>query len=185
MEAKIYPSTSEMQSFRLSEGYCFTKLIEDGELTLVEPKESLLEQGFEKVDEDGGSYEHCVCLNPKTREAFRVLEWDYEDVRVDDNAYRQTCIDYNSEAFKLWWDLVYRDRYDADQIRKKELAEQLAKQPKVGEKAVVVKGRTLPKGTMGVVTKIWEIRVSYHNIVTYALLDNQRIALKNLEKVAC
>lgn len=193
MEAKTYPSAQEMKYYTW-EHSCraeYDELIEQGVLTKVTPfhipaedgYETLLELGFEKVYEDGGSYEHCICLNPKTKEVFRVLEWDYDDVRVDDNAYRAGSINYESEAFKMWWDLVYRDRYEREQRLEAELAEQRAKEPKVGDKAIVVKGRTLPKGTSGVVTKIWYFQASYYNRIAYALLDgDKKIALKNLEK---
>ena len=186
METRTYPSVMEMQDYIIkSHSYCgaMNDLIKQGVLKEVKPDEELLKQGFYKVDEDGRSYQHCVCLNPQTMEVFRVLEWDYEDIRVDDNLYRHTSINYNSEAFLLWWDLIYRNDYEESKRIEKEIEERLAKQPQVGDKAIVVRGRTLPKGTIGTVTKIWYYQASYYNKVAYALLDSgERIALKNLEK---
>lgn len=142
-----------------------------------------IKTNFQKVDEDGGTYEHCVCLNLKTNELIYALEWDYDDVRVDDNPFRYMSIDYDSDAFKTWWDLVYRENYEAHQRIEQKLAEARAKEPKVGDKAIVVKGRKYPKGMTGIVTKIWYFQASYYNRIPYALLDGEKkIALNNLEK---
>ena len=193
---KTYPSAQEMKYFTweypCSLRNSVDKLVEKGifkfpkgDNPIEDPKEydAYIKNNYAKVDEDGGSYEHCVCLNLKTNEIIYTLEWDYDDVRVDDNPFRYMSIDYNGDAFRTWWDLVYRKSYEAHQRIEQKLAEAKAKEPKVGDKAIVVKGRKYPKGMTGIVTKIWYFQASYYNRIPYALLDGEKkIALNNLEK---
>lgn len=139
-----------------------------------------IEDGWFKVGEDFGSYAMCYVYNPTTKQYFKTCQYDYEDDRANDNNFRFEPVAWVSDAFAEWFADAYYEFVRRVLVRK--MREQVT--PKVGDMAVVFKGRTLPIGYNGKVVKVFDYKANFGK-VTYAVFeDGKKINIDNLEKVA-
>ena len=106
----------------------------------------MIKEGFKKVSESGGCYVTARFFNPETGEEYSSCVRDYDNSdgsRDDDEAYYAPI---DEEALKLW-------------KRKHGIVS-------VGDCVKVVRGRKLPIGRIGIVTRIYDWKDMYGRVQT-------------------
>ena len=125
----------------------------------------MLENRFYKVAQEGGSYVIGYFFNPITGEGKTccVRDYDYDDCSRDNDELYYMPID--QEVRKIWL-------HNGGNILE-------------GDRARVVKGRTIEHGFIGTVEKIKDYYDKYHRYVaTYIYFDDGRkINMANCELV--
>lgn len=119
----------------------------------------LMADGWRKIGQDHGSYEHAHLFNINTGETASVCIYDYDDPRNEDRFWYNVAID--DDARVLW-------------ARKK--GEIIP-----GLKATVVKGRKVPIGYTGVVASFKRIYDRYDRFVALYVVfeDGTRTSISN------
>ena len=113
----------------------------------------MLEKGFFKVAESGGTFIVDTFYNPETKESYTkcVRDYDYADGRRDDDELYY--MEINEDVRRIWL-------HDKGVIF-------------AGDLVKVVKGRKVPVGTVAKVIEIYDWRDRYGRVqTTYAVLDN-------------
>ena len=117
--------------------------------------EQMKEHGFYKVWQGGGTYVSATFFNPITQEykTCCVRDYDYYDCSRDNDSLYYMEID---EDVKRKW-------YHFNGLLM------------VGDKVEVVKGRKLPVGTVGTITRIYDWKDRYGRVqTTYAVFEDGR-----------
>ena len=99
----------------------------------------LIADGWRKTGQDHGSYEHAYLFNIKTGETASVCIYDYDEPRNEDRFWYNVSVDDDARIAK-----AKKFGYIAEGLRAK-----------------VVKGRKVPIGFSGVVTRIRKVRDRY------------------------
>lgn len=124
-----------------------------------------IEKGYYKVLQEGGNYVIATFYNPNTKETITkcVRDYDYSDCsRDDDELY---FMEINKDIQRIYY-------HDKGMILE-------------GDKARVIKGRTLKHGYIGTVQKIKEYKDKYGRwLADYIYFeDGKKINIKNCELV--
>ena len=124
-----------------------------------------MENRFYKVTHEGGTLVTGMFFNPVTKEEdYRVLrDYEYEDCSRDNDEWYKMPID--EEAFREW-------KHHHGEILQ-------------GDKAKVIKGRTIEHGFIDTVKNIHKLKDKYGRyIATYIYFnDGRKINIKNCELV--
>ena len=111
----------------------------------------LLEDGWRKIGEDGGTYVTATLFNTRTGETVSICVRDYEDSRKDDDYWYHTSID--NDARREW---CRRNGRITD-----------------GLVAKVVKGRKVPIGYTGKVDRVKKVYDRYDRwVANYVVFED-------------
>ena len=126
----------------------------------------LLERGFRKVEQSGWTYITAHFYNPQTGETMYgcVRDYDYEDCRNDNDDLYYMPIDAEARRAYLHSIGIILD----------------------GDTVEVVKGRKVPVGTVGKVTKKYEVNDKYGRwVADYVVINGEfRTNVTNCVRVA-